>query len=95
MTAKTFKLVTIYCEAVLESRVIEVFDRLGIVGYTVTECRGRGTHGVRSGNWRMSANVRIEVMCDVDTSDRLNEALMPYDRDYGLLVVRSDVEVLN
>jgi len=93
--AKSFKLVTIFCEAVLEQFVIEALDDLGIVGYTVTECRGRGTHGVRSGNWRMSTNVRIEVMCDLATSDRLMQALEKYDRDYGLLVVRSDVEVLN
>lgn len=93
--AKVYKLVTIYCEAVLEPLVIREFDKLGIVGYTVSDCRGRGTHGVRSGNWRMSANVRIEVMCDLALSDRLMDALQPFDRDYGLLVVRSDVEVLN
>ncbi|MCX8006307.1 MAG: hypothetical protein N2688_15380, partial [Burkholderiaceae bacterium] len=79
--AKAYKLVTIFCEAVLEPLVIREFDKLGIVGYTVSDCRGRGTHGVRSGNWRMSSNVRIEVMCDLPMSDRLMQACLLYTSD--------------
>lgn len=95
MPPKHFKLVTIFCEAVLESLVINEFNALGIVGYTVSDCRGRGTHGVRSGSWRMSANVRIEVMCDEAKAAALASALEQFDRDYGLLIVSSDVQILN
>ncbi|MCX7945942.1 MAG: hypothetical protein N2557_03095 [Hydrogenophilus sp.] len=92
---KRFKLVTIICEAVLEDMIVKELDRLGIVGYTVSECRGRGTHGVRTGNWRLSTNVRIEVMVDEATSVAVRDALMRFDDDYGLLMFRSEVEVLN
>ncbi|TSE26413.1 hypothetical protein Tsedi_00711 [Tepidimonas sediminis] len=93
--ARPAKLVTVYCEAVLEPLVIRELDRLGVVGYTVSDCRGRGQRGERGGQWRMSANVRIEVVCDPVTSERIAAALRPYEPDYGLLVVRGDVEVLN
>lgn len=96
MQARLFKLLTIFCEAILESMVTEELDELGIVGYTVTDCRGRGTHGVRSGAWRLSSNIRIEIMLDEDTAGRLSSSLInKYDKDYGLLIVVSDVQVLN
>ena len=96
MQVKSFRLVTVFCEAILESLVITEFDELGIVGYTVSDCRGRGTHGIRSGSWRLSSNIRIEVMCDEEVAERLASALsQKYDKDYGLLIVASNVDILN
>ena len=96
MQVKPFKLVTVFCEAILESLVITELDELGIVGYTVSDCRGRGTHGVHSGSWRLSSNIRIEVMCDEEVAENLASALsQKYDKDYGLLIVASNVDVLN
>ena len=93
---KNFKLVTVFCEAVLEPLIIKELDELGITGYTVSDCRGRGTHGVRSGRWSASANIRVEVMCELDLSHRVAEVLnAKYDQNYGLLIVSSTVDVLN
>lgn len=92
----TFKLVTVFCEAVLEPLIIKELDELGITGYTVSDCRGRGTHGVRSGRWSASANIRVEVMCELELSQRVAEVLnAKYDQNYGLLIVSSTVDVLN
>ena len=94
--AKTFTLVTVYCEAALEQPVIDELTALGVVGYTIIDCRGRGTHGVRSGRWSASSNVRVEVMCELDLSLRIAEVLnTKYDAHYGLLIVSSTVDVLN
>ena len=96
MQVKSFRLVTVFCEAILESLVITEFDELGIVVNTVSDCRGRGTHGVRIGSWRLSSNIRIEVMCDEEVAERLASALsQKYDKDYGLLIVASNVDILN
>lgn len=94
--SKTFKLVTIFCEAVLESSLITDLENMGITGYTVSDCRGRGTHGVRSGRWSASANIRIEIMCEHERSLELAGLLnAKYDRDYGLLIFSHPVDVLN
>lgn len=94
--SKTFKLVTIFCEAVLESSLITDLENRGITGYTVSDCRGRGTHGVRSGRWSASANIRIEIMCEHERSLELAGLLnAKYDRDYGLLIFSHPVDVLN
>lgn len=94
--SNTFKLVTIFCEAVLESPLLTDLEAMGITGYTVVDCRGRGTHGVRSGRWTASANIRIEVMCEHDLSLELARVLnAKYDRDYGLLIISDSVDVLN
>jgi nitrogen regulatory protein PII len=96
MDVKSYKLVTVFCEAILESLVISELDQLGIVGYTVSDCRGRGSQGVRSGAWRLSSNIRIEVMCNEETAKSLALSLSSkYDNDYGLLIVASDVYVFN
>jgi nitrogen regulatory protein PII len=96
MQVKSFRLVTVFCEAILESLVITELDELGIVSYTVSDCRGRGTRGVRSGAWSLSSNIRIEVMCDEEVAERLASALtQKYDKDYGLLIVASNVDILN
>ena len=94
--SKTFKLVTIFCEAVLESPLITVLEEMGITGYTVGDCRGRGTHGLRSGRWAASANIRIEVMCEHELSLELARLLnAKYDLDYGLLIFSHSVDMLN
>ncbi len=51
MNTQPFVLLTIVTEAVLESTIAADILRLGARGYTVTDARGSGSHGVRSGAW--------------------------------------------
>ena len=51
MNSQVFVLLTIVTEAVLEPSISEDVMRFGVRGYTVTDARGRGSHGVRSGAW--------------------------------------------
>lgn len=64
MPAQSMTLLTILSEAVLEDILIDEIMGLGAKGYTVSEARGRGTHGVRSGKWTAGGNIRIEVIGD-------------------------------
>lgn len=96
MPAQPMLLLTIITEAVLEDTMIDELMALGAKGYTVSEARGSGTHGLRSGKWTVSGNIRIEVVGDEDLINRIVERLLAeYERDYGLLMFTTRVELQN
>ncbi len=89
-------LLTILSEAVLEDILIDEIMALGAKGYTISEARGRGTHGVRSGKWAAGGNIRIEVIGDCELCARIvNRLQAAYERDYGLLMFTCPVELQN
>lgn len=94
MTAQSKTLLTIITEVALENSLIDDFKRLGVAGYTIVEARGLGTHGLRTGNWRKEGNIRIDIVADREQCARIVEQLRSaYDRDYGLLMYSSPVEL--
>ncbi len=96
MPAQSMLLLTILTEAVLEDTIIDEIMALGAKGYTISEARGRGTHGLRSGKWTVSGNIRIEVVGDAALCARIVERLQTqYERDYGLLMFTTQVELQN
>lgn len=96
MTAKSMTLLTIISEAMLEAILADEIIQLGAKGYTVTDARGCGTHGVRRGNWTAGGNVRFDVVGDAELCARIVARLKEvYERDYGLLMYTSPVELQN
>lgn len=96
MPPRPMLLLTILTEAVLEERVTAALGKLGAKGYTISEARGSGTHGVRNGQWSEGANIRIEVVGEPELVGRIVEYLMTrYDRHYGLLMFTTQVELHN
>ena len=94
MPARKQKLLTVVCESLLESDLSREVLSLGAVGYTIIDARGLGTHGMRSGSWAKEGNIRLEILCDEAVSERIIDHLRrTYDKDYGLLVFSSDVEL--
>lgn len=94
MVTRKQKLVTVVCESLLEPDLTKEVVSLGATGYTVADARGLGSHGMRSGAWAKEGNVRLEILCDEAVSLRIIEHLMRnYDKDYGLLVFSSDVNL--
>ncbi len=94
MNTQPFVLLTIVTEAVLESTIAADILRLGARGYTVTDARGSGSHGVRSGAWGQGSNIRIEVIGNEDMIGKIITHLRDnYDQNYGLLMVTGRVEV--
>ena len=95
MTSETRKLLTIVTEAVLESDLAELLPTLGATGYTIVNARGRGSRGAREAGWSTNSNIRIEVICEPATADRIAEHLREhYYRNYAMVLFLSDVEVL-
>lgn len=89
------KLLTVVCEASLESRVIADLERLGARGYTIAETRGKGGRGVRDAGWDRSTNLRIEVVCDSATASAIATHLRDnYYAHFAMILFISDVEVL-
>jgi hypothetical protein len=94
MTAQPKTLLTIITEGVLENSLIDDFKRLGVIGYTISEARGLGTHGLRTGNWRKDGNIRVDIVADSDQCARIVDQLRAdYDRDYGLLMYSCPVDL--
>ncbi len=95
MTSETRKLLTVVTEAVLETDLAELLPTLGATGYTIVNARGRGSRGAREAGWSTNSNIRIEVICEPATADRIAAHLREhYYRDYAMVLYVSDVEVL-
>jgi len=95
MNSPMRKLLTIITESALENVLIKELERLGALGYTITDARGKGNRGMRDAVWGESSNIRIEVVCDVVTADAIAALLQArYYDDYGMILFVSDVSVL-
>jgi hypothetical protein len=91
----TCKLLTIIAEAQIENEITGVIKKLGAHGFTSMEARGEGTRGRRSGEWEENRNVRIEVVCDSATADKIAEYLVNYYYDnYAMVLYSHTVEVI-
>jgi nitrogen regulatory protein PII len=89
------KLLTIVCEAALETTLLEELESLGAHGYTVTDARGKGSRGRRDATWGPHANSRIEVLCNAQTASAISQALRErYYDNYSMILFVADVEVL-
>lgn len=89
------RLLTVITESALESTLIEDIERLGARGYTVTNARGNGSRGVRSGAWGASSNIRIEVVCDERVEDAITNHLKEnYYENFAMILFCSDVDVI-
>jgi hypothetical protein len=87
-------LLTIVCEAVLEPFLEQELPALGVTGYTISDARGLGSHGRRSGAWRKEGNIRVEILCDPELAERVAEHLRrEYEANYGLLIFSTPVRV--
>jgi hypothetical protein len=94
MNAPNHLLLTIVCESVLEAELEQELPKIGVTGYTIVDARGLGVHGRRSGVWRKEGNIRVEILCDPPLAERVVEHLRrEYERDYGLLIFSSPVEM--
>ena len=95
MSMEHRKLLTIVTEAALEQEIVREIERLGARGYTITDARGKGGRGIRNAGWKLSANIRIEVVCTVDTAHAIAAAFREHYYDnYAMILFIGDVEVL-
>ncbi len=95
MTAHTRTLLTVICEAALEKKLVADLEHLGAPGWTISDARGRGAHGVRSAGWETESNIRVEVICAPELAERLASHLQQrYYANYAMVCYLAQVEVL-
>lgn len=88
-------LLVLITEAVIEDTLTDELMSLGAHGYTVTDVRGRGSHGERGGAWSADRSIRIEVLCDAATADRIIEHVHArYFAHYAMVLWQTEVGVL-
>ncbi|MFC3609381.1 DUF3240 family protein [Stutzerimonas tarimensis] len=88
-------LLTVICEAVLESKLVADLESLGAPGWTLSDARGRGSRGVRSAGWEAEGNIRAEIICSREVAERIAEHLQTrYYAHYAMVCYLSSVEVL-
>lgn len=86
-------LVVIVCEEALEPILAPELIAAGAKGYTICEARGRGNRGVRDARWMLSANVRIEILCNEQVALRVMEMVdSRYCDNYGLVMYMHPVQ---
>lgn len=86
---------TVITEASLEARLITTIESYGVSGYTITDARGKGARGKRSGDWDFERNIRVETICTEDVAERISQALQErFYGDYAMVLYSYDVNVL-
>ncbi len=95
MSMPTRTLLTIICEAALESRLIKDLEHLGAPGWTISDARGRGSRGVRNAGWDRDGNIRVEIICTHELAERAAHYIQQrYYDNYAMVCFLSEVEVL-
>ena len=97
MTLQTEKraLLTVITEAAIEQTLLRDLERLGVLAYTVSDARGRGSRGVRDAAWGEAANIRIEVICArAQALAVLGHVQARYYADYAMVAFLQEVEIL-
>jgi len=89
------KLLTVITEAALEHPLRRDLRKLGARGYTISDARGQGSRGQRDADWEASSNIRLEVIGDENTVQRIAEHLQTrYYDNYAMIIWVGDVQVL-
>ena len=95
MTTHPRKLVVIITESALEKALARDVIALGAHGYTISDVRGRGSHGTREAAWEADRNIRIEVMCDAPVAERIAQWMREkYYENYAMTLYIADIGVL-
>lgn len=95
MNYHKLRLLTIITESALESTLIADIEKLGARGYTVTNARGKGSRGVRGGDWGASSNIRMEIVCDEKTEHTITSHLKEkYYKNFAMILFCVDVDVM-
>ena len=89
------KLLTITCEILAQTNVIDILHKHHVSGYTFYEVSGNGSKGIRGQGFQNEKNVKIEVILqDKKLSDVLEEIARTMFPDYTIITYVSDIDVV-
>ena len=94
LTLKTIRRVTVYSSKALEDTLVSRCLSLGANGYTITDCRGHGTHPVPEDPMTNSTHVRMELLVQPDVADKILIFLQSdHLRSHAVAACVEDVQV--
>lgn len=89
-----FKLVTVICEPVLHSRILQLSQELGATGFTMTEVRGEG-NGEKSSGEIPDAKLKIEIILEPRVAETLMTSLADaYFKNYSVITYAANIAIL-
>ena len=92
---QTAVLVVIIGETVLQDRLIQLLQDLGVTGYTLSQVQGAGRHGNRQGDMvGYNTNVEIKTIVSQSVSNAIYAGLVEYQENHALIAFRQNVEAL-
>jgi len=92
---QTAVLVVIIGETVLQDRLIQLLQDLGVIGYTLSQVQGAGRHGNRQGDMvGYNTNVEIKTIVSQAVSEAIYKGLVEYQENHALIAFRQNVEAL-
>ena len=95
MKLYNMKLLTITCEILAQTNVIDILRKHHVSGYTFYEVGGNGSKGIRGQGFQSEKNVKIEVILqEAKLSDVLEEIARTLFSDYTIITYVSDVGVV-
>jgi nitrogen regulatory protein PII len=88
-------LVVIIGETVLQDRIIDLLNDLGVTGYTLSQVQGAGRHGSRMGDMvGYNTNIEIKTVVSQEISEHIFSGLVEYQSNHALIAFRQNVEAL-
>lgn len=89
------KLLTITCEILAKSNVLDILDRHKVSGYTSYEVDGRGSKGIRGQGFQSEKNIKIEtILPRSKCEDIAEEIARTLFSDFVIILYVSDVGVI-
>ena len=91
MNIKESKVLTVITESVIEQKLVKCIKELGAPGYTIEEVRGEGRRGVRRNDWDQSGSIRLQIVCDKDTAEKIAMYLTEnFTQSYAMFIFMFD-----
>ncbi len=95
MKLHSMKLVTIVCEALARTPVVELLVKIGAHGYTLFPVEGVGAQGSRVADIEEFGNIQIEVVLPPDPALQLLARLeQDFFARFAMIAYSTDIEVI-
>lgn len=94
MAEHLFELITIVCESVLESSVVDLTRSLGASGFTVADVRGEGSGEKRAGEVPEN-KIKVEIVAESSLAKKIMaEVARIYFPNYSIIIYSSAISVI-
>ena len=94
---KNMTKVELIIESVYENRLLKLFEKHNIGGYTIiNDIEGSGGHGLKTGDdvTGVFSNTYIFTVCEAEVYDNMDKDIRAFLKSYGGKCILSDVRIL-